>query len=383
MKIGIVVEKFPSPSETFIITKVIALCERGHEVVVFRNGKEHDKALEQFYKLSSIANLVVVNIKANTVSSALRHPLTLIKALRRENRKEVSAQLKQKYFRQHSCDVYHFEFSGLAISYMPVFNKLTGKIVVSCRGTAEKVKPLTDPARKKQLQQLFSKVDRIHCVSQDMADTIKEFGTDGKNLFINRPAIDATVFKRSQPYTNKNIILSVGRLTFQKGYLIGLLAFREVVQLRPDAQWKIVGDGPCKEEVIFYIHSMDLQNNVELAGKKNRDEIIELYNEAGIFFLPSVYEGIANAALEAMSMELPVVVTKSGGMDEVIQHDVNGYLCNVYDHSAMSLFITNLLNDAEKAKWLGMNARQTVEQDFSLTRLVNVFEKEYSKLLSR
>jgi colanic acid/amylovoran biosynthesis glycosyltransferase len=100
--------------------------------------------------------------------------------------------------------------------------------------------------------------------------------------------------------------------------------------------WKIVGDGPLKEELLYHIHALQLQDCVELVGKKNRDEILDLYNNVDVFLLSSVYEGIANVCLEAMSMELPVVSTKSGGMEEVIIHGENGFLCEVYDVDSMA-----------------------------------------------
>ena len=93
-------------------------------------------------------------------------------------------------------DVIHFEFSGLAISYQDAIKKLNAKTVVSCRGTAEKVKPLTDVNRKKKLTTLFEQVSAIHCVSNDMAETIQLYGADAKKIFVNTPAIDSTVFEK-------------------------------------------------------------------------------------------------------------------------------------------------------------------------------------------
>jgi len=160
-----------------------------------------------------------------------------------------------------------------------------------------------------------------------------------------------------------------------------LLAFKQFVTKYPLARWMIVGEGPSREELTFYIHSLHLQDKVLLLGKKNRDEIIALYRQANVFFLPSVYEGIANVVLEAMAMQLPVVSTISGGMDEVIENGENGILCKNYDHVDMALQLSMLFEDAGLRNRLGSNARKTVTANFNIERQVQIFENEYRQLL--
>ena len=137
-----------------------------------------------------------------------------------------------------------------------------------------------------------------------------------------------------------------------------------------------------KEEIIFHIHQMGLQNHVVLVGAKSKDEVIGLYNKADIFFLPSVYEGIANVALEAMAMELPVVATKSGGMQEVITHDVDGMLADVYDSNMLAGLLLTLATDATKRAALGKQARERVLQQFTLDKQITIFETTYNNLLN-
>ena len=177
-------------------------------------------------------------------------------------------------------------------------------------------------------------------------------------------------------------ILSIGRFTFQKGYLLGLMAAKELKDKGVKFLWQIVGDGPQKEEIQYYIHSLGLKDVVELLGKKNRDEILALYNSADVFFLPSVYEGIANVCLEAMAMELPVVATKSGGMEEVIVHDVDGLLVELYDPTDMANELFRISRDQAKRQLMGQKARQKVLDQFTIERQANEFETEYYRLIN-
>ncbi len=383
MKIGIITNSFPSVSETFITNIVIGLCSRGHEVVVFKNQKGTDGTLENLYNLKAIRGLKIISVKQNFITAVLKNPLLPFTLFGAE-RNSIPFLLQKNIFKQYKCDIYHFQFSGLAIQYMPLFKKLPGIIVTSCRGTAENVKPITDEGRKEKLKKLFDLTDKIHCVSDNMSSIIRNYGAKAEKIFINRPAVDIDVFKRSkkQP-VEEHVVLSVGRLTFQKGYLIGLLAFKELLHDHPAAKWIIIGEGSAKEELLFYINSMNLQRNVFLAGKKNRDEIINFYKIAKVFFLPSVYEGIANSVLEAMSMELPVVVTKAGGMQEVIEDSVDGLLSEVYDHSKLAGDLKRVLSNEKFAETLGANARKKVESEFNVGRQLDIFEKEYKLLLER
>jgi colanic acid/amylovoran biosynthesis glycosyltransferase len=391
LKIGIIVEKFPSISETFILNKVEGLCGRGHEVVVFRNQRFNDSELEELTYIKDIPNLTLVNIsipnkRLELAGRLIRRPAFAMGMLRTSSmKKNMLAEIRNDYFKSHRCDIYHFEFSALALHYEPSFKNIPGKIVCSCRGTAEKVKPVTTPGRKEQLVQLFNVVDKIHCVSDDMANTIKKYGAPQDKIFVNRPAIQTKYFAplKSSKNNDKIQIVSVGRLSFQKGFLIGLLAIRDVVTKFPGIEWKIIGDGPLKEELQFYINDLGLTESVTLVGAVSKKEVIKHLQQADIFFLPSIYEGIANVVLEAMAMELPVVSSDCSGMKEVITHNVDGLLAANYNAPEMANSLIELIQSADKRMSMGKAARKTVQARFDIERQLDVFEEQYQQLLKR
>ena len=390
MRIAIVVESFPTISETFITNKVLELCKRGHEVTVFIHRKTTDNKLAELYQLKDIANLKIVppaipKTSIDWVRLLIKKPSIFLHATSSANNyKNVSRQhLLESVFENQSFDIIHFEFSALAIVYTKVLEKLKAVTVVSCRGTAEKVKPLTMPERKNELSAIFNLVDGIHCVSADMAKTIMPYCDQPSKIFINRPSIDAAYFCRSKPYqANTSLtILSVGRFTFQKGYLTGLLAIKKLKEEGINFTWLIVGDGPQREEIIFHIHTLGLEEQVTLPGKKNKQEMLGLYNNADLFLLSSVYEGIANVVLEAMSMQLPVVATKSGGLNEVIDHEEDGMLAEIYDHNEIARHLIFLANNFEKRKAMGEKARNKILNKFTIDRQISQFESIYLQLL--
>ncbi len=380
MKIGIVTNTFPSLSETFIYRKVLALAKKGHHLSVFCTNK-NEELFNNFFGETVNVQLIVLD-KKNFTSYLLLHPFILLRSFfTKENKgRFLLNNFRQNTIIHHAPDVLHIEFSGIAIAWLPILKNSTVKKVVSCRGSAEKVKLLSNDKRKAALKEVFENVQAIHCVSQDMRQTILPYCAHPEKIFINYPSIDTNFF---QPFASKKnnstfTILSIGRFTFQKGYLTGLLAIKTLQKKLPGFKWLIIGEGPQQEELIFHIHHLQLQNHVELLGKKNTGELLALYSQAHCFFLPSVYEGIANVALEAMSMELPVVSTRSGGMDEVITPGLNGFLAGVYDASFLAACLLILANDEKTRTFLGKNARLRVIEKFTIETQAQLFENVYN-----
>lgn len=359
------------------------LAKKGHSIVVFCNNINTPLLKKLF---TGIANVTVVAFsKKNIIKYALAHPAALLKKDKGSRNDALMNNARLHYISSYKPDIVHIEFSGLGILYLPVLKKLTPVKVVSCRGSAEKVKLLVSDERKEATKQLFAEVDAIHCVSGDMMQTILPYCPDASKVFINFPSIDATIFKRTIPYKqNKPVsILSIGRFTFQKGYFTGLQAIKKLTQHFTGFVWNIIGDGAQREEIIFHINQMGLQNYVHLAGPKGREDILAAYNTATIFFLPSVYEGIANVVLEAMSMELPVVATKSGGMEEVITHGYNGMLADVYDADVLADCLLQLITNHDKSRQMGVLARQRIQQQFTIETQAGIFDATYQKLLTK
>lgn len=392
LHICIVTADFPGLTETFITNKALELAKRGHRMTVVKNS---DKGMINTSHLALVkqANIEVLKMHdlssvSSVISAVINYPVIFIRSIASSIdsfKKKFKSNLQIQLLNSEQFDLVHFEFSGLALNYLDTIKKLRTKMVVSCRGTAEKVKPLTEVKRKERLASLFTEVDSIHCVSKDMAGTIEKYGAKRQKIFVNTPAIDASFFQRKREYQDRDqqfSVLTIGRFTFQKGYLVGLLAMKKLKQDGLNFKWLIVGDGPQSEEIIYHRHALNLEDNVELLGKKNRDQILELYNEVDIFLLPSVYEGIANVCLEAMAMELPVVSTKSGGMEEVITHGHDGLLCEVYEPAAIVHQIQNIATDFPLRKQLGLNARRTIVNNFTLKKQVDVFEEQYRRLVN-
>lgn len=389
MRICLVVVTFPNVSETFIINKVAALAAKGHTVHVVCERKLHLHDVFESYKLDSslvkVHQLVMPQSFPSAIKTLLFNPDLFFKSFSfsfHRFKTKFRDAYYLNFFKKIKYEVLHFEFSGIGTSFLPVIDQLKGKKVVSCRGTAEKVKLQVDSKRKTDLTTLFSKVDLIHCVSNDMKKTVAPYCNNLDKIFVNTPAIDPTFFQPANKQKEKDFltILSVGRITFVKGYIIGFLAIKELKEKGIKVQWKIIGDGPDTDQMLFHIQYLGLQDEVVLMGKRNKDEINETLNHTDIFMLTSFSEGIPNVVLEAMSKEVPVVTTRCGGVEEVIDHSQDGFIVDLYDHAALAKYIGMLAKDKNLCKQTGVQARKKIIEKFTLQQQAEIFEKNYKRL---
>jgi glycosyltransferase involved in cell wall biosynthesis len=131
----------------------------------------------------------------------------------------------------------------------------------------------------------------------------------------------------------------------------------------------------------YMIHELGLENEVILTGKVSSTEVKRILLESDIFILPSLYEGIANAALEAMALQLPLITTRSGGMAEVIDNEVNGIIVERFDSYAIAKAIIKLIQNPSLRLAISEESRKVIEEKFNIEYQLAVFEKYYLQML--
>ncbi len=132
--------------------------------------------------------------------------------------------------------------------------------------------------------------------------------------------VDVDEFKPAERSESSKILklISTGRLIERKGYKYLIEAIADLKEI----QLTLVGDGNIKEELKTL--AKEKRSNVVFLGKKNHKEIVNLLQQADIFCLPSLNEGMSNSILEAMACGLPIIATDTGGSLELIEG--NGYI---------------------------------------------------------
>jgi colanic acid/amylovoran biosynthesis glycosyltransferase len=398
VKVALVVNTFPSLSETFIYNHAAGLRAAGVDVTVFASRASADAPLfadfdgvrydgpVHYLPLARTPRETAQRTVAE-LASAPRRGMQALRAARRlygTSKRGGRAWLFAMPLR--AFDIVHIEYSGLAVQWIDALPLLApARVIVSCRGAAEQITPLVDRSRADQLRAVFERCDRAHCVSTDMLRTCERYGLVAAKAFVNRPAIDAGRFTRRIPYVARDRgpyrLLSTGRLHWKKGLEYALLAVRRLVDAGHEVHYDIIGGGADEERLRFAIHDLGLAASVTMCGRRSSTEIRTALERADVYLLPSLSEGLSNAALEAMAMAVPVVSTTAGGMAEAITDGVDGVLVPPRDPAAMADRIADLLRDARRRSELGAAARARVEADFTLERQIRTFVEVYRSLL--
>jgi len=173
----------------------------------------------------------------------------------------------------------------------------------------------------------------------------------------------------NHPWFNDEIpiIISVGRLTKQKGYSYLIKAFSLVRQsLR--CRLLIIGRGEEEGNLVNMVNVLDLRNDTEFLGfQKNPFKYME---KSSLFVLSSLYEGFSNVIVEAMAVGLPVISTDCpSGPSEIIEHGKNGILVRPEEEAALAQAILNVLTNDELRKKLSSEAKIRA-QYFAFDRMI-------------
>ncbi len=149
--------------------------------------------------------------------------------------------------------------------------------------------------------------------------------------------------------------------------------FYEVQKSIP-AKLIMVGEGPEKEIAEELCQKLNIENKVIFLG--NSDEVIEILCFTDIFLLPSEKESFGLAALEAMACGVPVISTNTGGLPEVNEHGISGFLSDVGDVQEMTKNTLKILKDKTTLNIFKIEAKKTAAR-FDIHKIVPVYEKLY------
>jgi glycosyltransferase involved in cell wall biosynthesis len=236
----------------------------------------------------------------------------------------------------------------------------------------------------------FTRADRIIAASEEVANAIQLFTGLPRGQITTIPnCIDPHRFRfqenrgvlrrRLDVPTDRQVVISVGRLARPKGYP-HLLAALAVIPPEERPLTLIVGDGPDRHDLELQATALKLVHDVRFLG--NRHDVPVLLATADVFVLSSLWEGLPLALLEAMVSGLPSVVTAVGGNPEVIEHGKSGYLVPAADEQALAEALRRLLRDPSQRKQMGQAARERVERHFSLQKFVHAHESLYEDMLT-
>lgn len=175
-------------------------------------------------------------------------------------------------------------------------------------------------------------------------------------------AINEGFIKKNKVSNPQKRIISVGRLNKQKNFELLIKAFAQINSKIPEYKLEVLGEGPLREPLNNLIVDLNLSDKVSLPGYVNN--VDEKLMNSSLFVLPSNYEGMPNALMEAMAIGLPCISTDCpiGGPKYLIDDGVNGFLVPLNDQENLARKMLLTLSDAELQKKLGNNSKKIVDE---------------------
>jgi glycosyltransferase involved in cell wall biosynthesis len=169
----------------------------------------------------------------------------------------------------------------------------------------------------------------------------------------------------------------------QKDHPTFLRAAREILKGVPSARFQLVGSGVLEPAIRDLAVRLGIAARTEFFGQLDPDAVRAALARFHVSVLTSKNnEGLPNAVLESMAAGRPVVATAVGGIPEVIDDGVTGYLVPPQDPAAVAERVVALLNDPSLAARMGARGRQKVEREFTLAGMVARFHTLYRDSLA-
>jgi len=206
---------------------------------------------------------------------------------------------------------------------------------------------------------------------------IRHVGIHEDKLIIVPNGIDVENCKLVKRKPDKFIYIAVvASLTSKKGHTYLFRAFKKLLVDNKNVKLNIIGDGPLKSELEKLSYNLKINKNINFLGFQ--DNIIKHLEQTDIFVLPSLWEGMPVALMEAMACGLPCLATNVGGVGELIDNNVNGLLVEPKDVDALyeSMLILIKISSEERDK-LGTKAREKIKEFYSKKAMITKLEKIY------
>ncbi len=172
-------------------------------------------------------------------------------------------------------------------------------------------------------------------------------------------------FRRRFALDNEKILLFVGRLVNEKGVQVLIDAMPKILANYHDAKLVIVGKGPQQDFLKEKAWHMDLSRKICFAGYVDDNELGMLYKCADVAVFPSLYEPFGIVALEGMLADVPVVVSDTGGLNEIVSHGVDGMKSYTGNPNSLADSILELLFNPSKAEEIRKRAMEKVRTMFN------------------
>ncbi|GAB6036598.1 hypothetical protein JCM15519_11570 [Fundidesulfovibrio butyratiphilus] len=233
---------------------------------------------------------------------------------------------------------------------------------------------------------LLNRADWVIAVSSETARTLTEMGVSPRRIRVVENGIDIAAYTLEPDprlrtelglEPEDRVLLSVGRLTEQKGHVHLLDALPAIVAREPRTRLVVLGEGELRAPLERQAASLGMTDHVRFVGV--RPDVARVLALAEIFAFPSLWEGTSLALLEAMAATKPIVATDIDGNRPVLAHERDCLLVPPADPAALAGAVLRLLNDRELARTLARTAHQEARRQFDVRAMAATYQSLWNR----
>ena len=402
MRIAVAVPQFPTLSETFVLTHITGLIDRGHEVTIVAKASDTSGRVHADVERYGLLDRVVCPPPLGRGRKAV-----ILGSLRRF----LAASGRVKLGLLRDVLRYRHPWSCIAVIHLAAsVEKLPPFDVVHCHyGTlGETAARLMDVgAWRAPLVTTYHAMDvtfampralnfprlrklgALHLpISDRWRQKLLAVGFDPQRVRVQHMGVDVNRIPfrpRTAPADGIARIVTVARLSEKKGHAYAIDAVTQLLREDVKVQYDIVGDGELRADLEAQVRNANVGDAIRLTGPLPQAQVLDLLDQSHVMLLPSVtaadgdQEGIPVALMEAMASGLPVVSTLHSGIPELIDDGRSGYLVPERDVDALAARLRALIEHPELWPELGRAGRERVHDDFDLgklnDRLIELYEQ--------
>ena len=217
----------------------------------------------------------------------------------------------------------------------------------------------------------------IIALSRDLEKKAKRYGSKNVTLLpiygINLDIFKPAKHKKFNP--DKPRLLVVARLSPEKGHKYLFETIKLIKdETKKDIELHVVGGGPLEEQLSELKDELDLKENIIMYGYLSHEQVAEQYNEADLFILPSLEEGLGYVSGEALACRCPVVASNVGGIPDIVIDHKTGLLFEPVNVQDMKDKIMMMLEDRRRAMEMAESGRQHIIKNYDSKKVMGRFE---------
>jgi glycosyltransferase involved in cell wall biosynthesis len=271
-------------------------------------------------------------------------------------------------------------YSFLEKGYMAIIGKLSKKKIIFAPRSGWLLNDLNSK-RRNFICKVFEKSDYIICQGENWKETFKSNFSHipNKKFIVIKNWIDIASYPTSRTNNTRKInVLFLAWVKKEKGIFDLISVAERLYREFPNLIFNIAGSGSDIEQARSYVTQLGLNDFFVFHGWVLEANKYKLLQESDIFVLPSYFEGMPNALIEAMACGLPSIAYSVGGINDIITDAYNGFIVPVADLDRLTETLKTLIKSPELRKQIGLKARDEIIRNHNLETAVRQFERIFT-----